>query len=233
MFLIIFAIVLVISAGALFLVTKKPQLKTAAQIVLGAITVVLVVLLINSIRQPIKFKKERIKRENAAIAKLKDIRTIQVAYKEKYGSYTDSFDTLINFVKHDSFDMATIDQVGVWDQDEMSLEEALKEGIITKTINKMAVMDSLFPNGYPIDDLSIVPYGHRTKFSMATGVVQTRSKIRVKVFEAYVYYDDLLKGLNRQLVINYKDERTQITNFDGLKVGSLREANNNSGNWEK
>lgn len=68
---------------------------------------------------------------------------------------------------------------------------------------------------------------------MGAGEVETGSQIKVKVFEAYALYDDLFNGMDRQEVINYKDERYKITKFDGVKVGSLTEANNNVGNWEK
>ena len=47
-----------------------------------------------------------------------------------------------------------------------------------------------------------------------------------------VPYDILLAGLDRQLIINYKEEREKITGYPGLRVGSLVEATNNAGNWE-
>ena len=68
---------------------------------------------------------------------------------------------------------------------------------------------------------------------MGAGEVETGSKVKVKVFEVYALYDILLNGMDKQLVINYIDEREKIVKFTGLKVGSLKEATNNSGNWEK
>ena len=52
---------------------------------------------------PIRFNKERDLREDAIKERLIDIRTAQVAFKSKFGRYTGSFDTLINFVVTDSF----------------------------------------------------------------------------------------------------------------------------------
>ena len=69
--------------------------------------------------------------------------------------------------------------------------------------------------------------------TMAAGEVMTGSQVRVKVFEAYALYDSMFKGLDKQQIINYKDERHKITNFYGDKVGSLTEATNNAGNWEQ
>ncbi|HCY00899.1 MAG TPA: hypothetical protein DG754_12240, partial [Bacteroidales bacterium] len=60
----------------------------------------------------------------------------------------------------------------------------------------------------------------------------TGSGLTIKVFEAKVHNDVLLKGLDRQLVINMNDLRRKLERFPGLQVGSLTEATNNSGNWE-
>ena len=67
---------------------------------------------------------------------------------------------------------------------------------------------------------------------MGAGELQTGSKVRVRVFEVKVPYDVLLAGLDPQSVINYTEEREEITGYPGLKVGSLTEATNNAGNWE-
>jgi type II secretory pathway pseudopilin PulG len=183
--------------------------------------------------QPINFKKERIKRENAAIERLKDIRKAQESYKDKYGKYTASFDTLIHFVNTDSFELSGFNIVGDWDPDEMTKQEAIKKGLIEKTIIKKSVRDSLFTPDFDIDQLRYIPYTDNKEFTMGAGEVETGSQVKVKVFEAYALYDDLFHGMDRQEVINYKDQRYKITQFEGVKVGSLTEANNNAGNWEK
>jgi hypothetical protein len=46
------------------------------------------------------------------------------------------------------------------------------------------------------------------------------------------HYDTYLSDLNRQQLINLKDKQTKMNRFNGLKVGSVVEPNNNSGNWE-
>ena len=53
-----------------------------------------------SIMGPIEFDEERDFREKAIIARLIDIRTAQVEYRNiKKNGYADNFDSLINFVK--------------------------------------------------------------------------------------------------------------------------------------
>ena len=66
-------------------------------LVLPAIIVVLGVLIWNSIQEPVVFKQERENREKVAIQRLKDIRTLQSAFKSSFGKFTPSMDTLIDF----------------------------------------------------------------------------------------------------------------------------------------
>ena len=110
--------------------------------------------------------------------------------------------------------------------------QALKDGLISRDTVRLSVKDSLFSAGYFIDSLKFVPFTSGYVFEMGAGVLQTGSKVQVRVFEAKVPYDVLLKGLDRQLIINYKETREKITGYPGLKVGSLEEATNNAGNWE-
>ncbi|MCG8700266.1 MAG: hypothetical protein MI922_19590 [Bacteroidales bacterium] len=184
--------------------------------------------------KPIRFNKELDSREELAIQKLKDIRTIQVAYKSKYGQYTGSFDTLLSYVKTDSFEIVSEKIVTDWNQDEVTKEDAIKQGIIKVTKSYIPVTDSLTNNLlYDIDDIRYVPFTNReTEIALAAGEIETASKVVVKVFEASVKYLDLLNGMDEQLVVNHIDNKYVKTNFEGLKVGSMVEATNNAGNWE-
>jgi len=199
-------------------------MKTVIQILLVIAIIVLGYMLVESIQQPIRFQHEQRARYNRTIERLRDIRTAQLAYRSVHGKFTGSFDTLINFVRNDSF--RVVMSIGFED------EEVGSEQIIRDTI-RISVRDSLFRPGYPIDSLRYVPYtGGREKFFLGAGEVMTGSGLAVKVFEANVHNDVLLAGLDRQLVINMNDERIKRNQFPGLKVGSLTETTNNAGNWE-
>jgi hypothetical protein len=208
-------------------------MKTAIQIILLLAIIVLGYLLWESIQAPIRFKKEVDLREEATIKKLIDIRTMEVAYKDVKGKYTGSFDTLIDFVKHDSFPILRKDYQEGWDPDEFTEQQGIRKGLIKISVTKKAVLDSLFSKDYPIDRIRYIPYTDQKKFKLGAGQVETGSKVTVRVFEASVLYDTLLAGLDEQLVTNYIYEREKITKFPGLRVGSLEEATNNAGNWEK
>jgi hypothetical protein len=231
--IIILVIAVVLGAITLVLVNKKPEMKLVFQIIYAVLILVLGFLLFDNIMEPIRFNRERNIRESATVDRLKDIRKAQISYKDKYGKFTGSFDTLITFIKTDSFELEKIVQVQPWNQDEISRADALKQGILRRSVIKESVRDSLYPPEYVVDDIRFIPYAQGKEFIMGAGEVETGSQVKVEVFEAYALYDDLLQGMDRQEVINYKDERYKITEFEGVKVGSLEEANNNAGNWEK
>ena len=208
-------------------------MKIVVRILLGAAIIVLGYLVVESIMEPIRFNKEKKKREDATIQNLKDIRTAEVAYKTKYAKYTGSFDTLINFVKFDSFPVVmAIGRISdsLWDKG-VTEKEAIKMGIIIRDTSYVSVLDSIFSKTYPIDSLRVIPYCSE-EFFLAAAKIETASKVKVNVFEAHVLNSVLLHGLNKQLIINYSAEKEKITGFKGLKVGSLEEATNNAGNWE-
>jgi len=212
-------------------------MKTAIQVVLAVAIIVLAYLLWESINKPIRFNREKDRIERATIQRLKDIRTAQLAFRSEHGRFTGDFDSLITFLKTDSF--SVVKAIGSVPDSMIELLgrkkaelQALKEGLISRDTIRLSVKDSLFKAGYPIDSLRYAPFTKGYEFELGAGVLETASKVVVRVFEAKVPYDVLLAGLDRQLIINYKETREKITGYPGLKVGSLEEATNNAGNWE-
>ena len=210
-------------------------MKTALNIVFSAAILVLAFFLVQSIMKPIRFNQEKDAREAAIKERLIDIRTAQEAFKSVKGYYTGSFDTLITFLKTDSLPL--VFKRGAL-TDEMiangitSEREAVKKGLISRDTSYIAVRDSIFDKGYPLNDLRFVPGMEKTEFQMSAGRVMTTSMVLVNVFEAYVLNDVFLSDLDRQLVVNYNEQRTKTTGFPGMKVGDVRIPNNNAGNWE-
>lgn len=200
-------------------------MKTVYQILLLIAIVVLSYLVFESIMNPIRFNNEKDKRYAKTINRLKDIRTAQLAFRSEHNKFTGSFDTLINFVKYDSF--RVVRQIGSMDD---SL--AVAKGLVRRDTVKISILDSLFKKGYSVDSLRFVPFTGGAEFEMGAGDLKTGSGLTIKVFEAKVHNDVLLKGLDRQLVVNENDLRKKLERFPGLQVGSLTEATNNAGNWE-
>jgi hypothetical protein len=210
-------------------------MKTALNIAFSIIIVVLAYFLVESIMKPIRFNKEKDAREAAIKERLIDIRTAQEAFKSVKGYYTGSFDTLITFLETDSLPLVfkrgslTDEMIAAGITTE---QEAVKKGLISRDTSYIPVRDSIFDKGYPIDQLRYVPGMEKTEFQMSAARVMTTSMVLVNVFEAYVLNDVFLSDLDRQLVVNYNDQRTKITGFPGMKVGDVRVPNNNAGNWE-
>lgn len=199
-------------------------MKTVYQIVLAILIVVIGYFVVDSIMKPIRFKKEKEKRYDVTIQRLKDVRTAQVAYRSRYSKYTGSFDTLITFLKEGQFKV--VKQIGSEDD---SL--AVAQGKVYRDTILVAVRDSLFKN-YAVDSLRFVPFSGGDQFELAAGELETGSKVKVKVFECKAHNDIILKGLERQEIINLNDLAKKLEKYAGLKVGSMTEATNNAGNWE-
>lgn len=196
--------------------------KYIAQVLLLGVIVALVYFIYTGVMKPIDFDKEKAVRYEKVIQRLKDIRSAQVAYRSVKGTYTGSFDTLISFIKTDSFPVLYA---------EGSLDDSLavSKNLVIRETYYVPVRDSLFPKGYPVDSLRYVPFAPAgTQFEMEAGSINTASQLIVQVFQATAKNFDILQGLDRQLIININD----LTDFPGLKVGDIKEANNNAGNWE-
>jgi len=211
-------------------------MRRVIQILFVLIIIVLGYLIVESIMEPIRFNQEVETRERATIDRLIDIRDAQKAYKDVYKKYTSSFDTLISFVDTGSFTLIKaegdipedwLDELGF----DKAREKALKEGVISREPIQVPVLDSLFNPGFATDSLRYVPFTEDVTFTMASGSLLTSSNLTVQVVETFCIYDDLLNGMDRQLVVNYKDERMKIVGFEGVKFGSMEEGTL-TGNWE-
>jgi len=211
-------------------------MRTVIQIFLALAIVFLSYMVYESIMNPIRFNKQKNVRERKAIARMIDIRESQKAYKDVHLKYTANFDSLIEFLKNDSF--AVVKAIGMIPEtliDSVGLKKAkdiaMERGIIKREITRVSVLDSLFGHNFAVDSIRYVPFADTAQFKMVADEYVTPSNLSVKVLEVTVTYDILLNGLDPQLVVNFADERKKITNFPGLKLGSLTEGTL-TGNWE-
>ncbi len=211
-------------------------MRRVIQVLFILIIVVLGYLIVESIMEPIRFNKEVKVRETATIKRLVEIREAQKAYKDIYKQYTGSFDTLISFLDTSSFQVVKaigdipeewLDKMGF----EKARNKALDEGIISRDVTQVPVLDSLFGMGFNSDSLRYVPFTEGIQFEMESNEILTSSNLTVQVVEVSVLYDILLNGMDKQLIANYTDERMKIVGFPGVKFGSMEEGTL-TGNWE-
>ncbi len=214
-------------------------------------------MIVESVMEPVRFNNEKAAREAVAIQRLKDIRTLQNAFKTEYGKFTASFDTLKSFYTDSSMKVvmqlgSADDSVAVANTEQLKrrnprikpeqMLELYKKGerLVFRIENEIPVKDTLFNDraDFNLDSLAFVPFSQGDSIKM-DAVVKTVSGVKVPLFEASLTYKSLLKGLDNQLRINLdasEKERNEkkygTADFSGLKVGSVTAPNNNAGNWE-
>ena len=225
--------------------------KIIVEVILLAVCAGLVYLIYSSIMQPVNFNKQKDYRSSVAIQRLKDIRTLQVAYKSVNGKFVSTVDSLKNF--YENGQMSIIMQVGSAD-DSLAMAHTEKirranrkisgaqlyemylkgdKNLVFSVESKIPVKDTLFKSreDFCIDSLKYIPFSGGELVEM---VAETKmvSGVPVPLFEARMPYKKLLKGLDNQLRINLDAERRDQNKYEGLQVGSITAPNNNAGNWE-
>lgn len=211
--------------------------KIIIQVVLIAAAIALVYLIWDSIKTPLDFEKERTSRYEDVIENLKDIRKAQIAFKDVNGQFCGDWDSLTTFVKFDS--IPKIRKIGMLTDSmiEAGLDEkaAMKKGLIIRDTIKVSVLEEVFGSDFKIDQLKIIPHSNGEVFWLKQTVITTGSGVKVPVFEARAHNNQILAELiddYKQEVINLNEQRRKNNRYPGLKVGSVEEPNNNSGNWE-
>ena len=205
--------------------------------------------LVSSIMEPVNFEKHREYRKDIAVQRLKDIRELQVAYKNVNGKYTADIDSLIMFYNNGK--MKVVMQIGSQDDSvavantkalkarkpKIKPEEMLKlyqegKSLVFKIENEIPVKDTLFSHRehFVVDSLAFIPFSGDSIIMAST--VKKVSGVNVPLFEASMPYKSLLKGLNNQLRVNLDAQCEDQGKYKGLQVGSISAPNNNAGNWE-
>lgn len=228
----------------------KGIVKKIVSVLLLFVIAGLVYACIKSIMEPINFNKQKAYRETVGIQRMKDVRTLQEAFKSVSGHFTASADSLVDFYKNGK--MEVIMQIGSNDDSlAVATTEKLKksrrgitpeqmyelykkgEHLVFSISSKVDVKDTLFNtrNDFYIDSLKYIPFSQGDTIQMES-VIKEVSGVKVPLFEARMPYKSLLKGLDNQLRINLDADRKAMNRYEGLQVGSVSAPNNNAGNWE-
>ncbi|ETN96409.1 hypothetical protein SAMN04487906_1774 [Zhouia amylolytica] len=206
-------------------------MKTVLKIVFWLLSFFFAYMIYNSINGPIKFEKVKKKRYADVIAKLKDIRNAEEAYLTVNGSYTGSFDKLIQFVDTAKFTITQQRDSSYMAYDETYRIDMLKEVVIIDTLGTKSVKDSLFKNSDRYKTLMNVPHAaNNEKFDLKVDVLE-QSGYQASVFEAKVAKSVVLHDQPKDLVT----KESQVISVDDINgpeiiVGSLSEVST-SGNW--
>lgn len=228
--------------------------KVFTYLILPVCIAALVYFNVESIKEPVVFKKHREYRESVAIQRLKDIRDLQVAFKNVHAHYASTVDSLKWFYnegkmkivlqvgsKDDSLAMANTKKYTQKyrnlkkDQLNKKLHElylAGEQNLVFEVTSEIPVKDTLFSHrpDFCVDSLAFIPFSGDSIIMEST--IKKVSGVNVPLFEASMPFKSLLKGLNNQLRINLDAEREDQGRYKGLQVGSVTQPNNNAGNWE-
>jgi len=197
------------------------------QLILWPVIIILAWLVYRSPISLKEFQEETNYRKSAVVQDLKDIRTAQIAFKDKYRVYAGDFNSLLSFVKNDS--LAVVKAIGET-PDSLTESQALSAGIISRdtvfvpayqTIfnqDYLDTRDSRFP--FDLDKLPIVPFSDEM-FNIESGNIE-KGKVVVQVFEVSTTYTTFLNGLDAT------NKGIDLNNI--IRVGSMSELSIN-GNW--
>lgn len=192
------------------------------KIILAVVIIILGYLIFNSIKKPVDFENTLASRSDVIVSKLKDIRIAQNLFRNQYGHYTGSFDSLKAFVKVGKIPVVKI----IPDPTDTTFTRNISD-----TIGFVSIFDSIFAKrNYPLDKLNEVPFSNGDLFSILAGKIN-RGGVDVAVFEVAARIETYTKDMDKQLVVNKVQELEDKSKFPGLKVGSMTEPSID-GNWE-
>ncbi len=229
-------------------------LKIGIEIALAALICLLAWVIVKSVQKPVKFNNELKARSEVGIQRLKDIRTLQVAFKSVNGRFSPSVDSLKMFYETGKMDIVM--QIGSNDDSvAVANTEAIKKAnkklkpqeltakmmeaylagtkVVFSTVTEIPVKDTLFRSrpDFCVDSLFYIPFSGKQLTEMES-TIKTVSGVQVPLFEARMPYKALCKGMDNQLRINKDAECRDQNKYEGLQVGSITAPNNNAGNWE-
>lgn len=197
-------------------------------LILIPLNILLIYFVYNSINSEMVFNKEAKERISNNVQKLKDLRQLQVKYKQTYGEYSDNFEKLDYFLKFEK--IITIKAIGET-PDSLTDAQALEMGIISRDTTYALAKESVFDEAYlnsrkkefplDIDNLISIPHTEE-KYNISSGEIE-KGNVTVQVFEISTNYRTVFNGL---------DAKNKNYELDALlKVGSMDEASLN-GNWK-
>ena len=197
-------------------------------LILIPLNLILAYFVYNSINSEVEFQKLAKVRIAENVQKLKDIRAVQISYKNKHQGFSDNFDSLMIFLNSDS--IAVIKSEGEA-PDSLTELQALEAGLISRDTIYIDPKSHIFNEDYldtrnekyPLntEQLRFIPYTENKSYEIDAGSIE-KGEVVVQVFEVSSTYKDILIGLDA--------ENKKYDLSSSLRVGSMSEASLN-GNW--
>ena len=193
-------------------------MKNILSVVLVLIIAFLGFALIQGIKEPIAFQKEKRMRRDAVVAKLEKIRTAQELYRDITGKFAGSFDSLKYVLSNDSLTIEKIEG----DPDDPTGEE------YTLTLIKTPAIDTIRKLEIDLDGLESIPFSDGKAFNIQADTLTYQSTL-VNVTEVGTRWRDFMGEYASMKYTKYDNS------YDPdmmLKFGDMN-APNLSGNWDR
>ncbi|WP_318344701.1 hypothetical protein [Flagellimonas baculiformis] len=206
-------------------------MKPVLIIVFALLSIFLGYKIYQSINAPIEFNKVKRERFSKVIAKLKDIRDSQEAYKMVNGKYANDFESLIKFIDTGNYTITSQRDSSFMRYDKAYQIDMQQDTVIIDTLGTVKVKDSLFGADDRYKTMMNVPYAQNNeKFEMKADIID-KSGFKAPVFEVKVKKDVLLYDQPEDLVARENAlQSVEEVNGTEIKVGSLTDVSTN-GNW--
>ena len=231
--ILIVVLICLVTVGLVFVIDRfLPQkIKPFLVIGFGLLSIFLGYKIYQSINAPIEFNKVRKERFSHVIAKLKDIRDAEEAYKTVNGKYAGNFESLIKFIDTGNYTITTQRDSSYMRFDKAYGIELQQDTVIIDTLGMVKIKDSLFKGSDRYKTMMDVPYAQNgEKFELKADIID-KSGYKAPVFEAKVKKDVILYDQPKDLVDREKAHQSvEEVNGDEIKVGSLTDVSTN-GNW--
>jgi hypothetical protein len=193
-------------------------MKNILSIVLVLIIAFLIYSLIQGIKEPIAFQKEKRIRRDAVVGQLEDIRKAQELFRDITGKFADNFDTLKYVLQYDSLEIIKIEG----DPDDPSGAE------YTKTIIKKPAIDRVRQLGIELADMENIPFSDGKKFFIDADTLTYQSTL-VYVCEVGTRWKEFMGPYASRKYAKYDNSYDPDKS---IKFGDMN-APNLSGNWDR
>tara|TARA_B100000427_G_C15393023_1_gene544162 strand:- start:72 stop:710 length:639 start_codon:yes stop_codon:yes gene_type:complete len=203
-------------------------------LILIPLNIILGYFIYNNINSQITFNKQAKERIAENVQKLKDLRQLQIKYRQAKGEFAENFDKLTYFLQYEQIPIVKATGEipdSLINGKQISEELALELGLISRDTTYVPAQESVFDAAYMdsrkkrfplnINMLKNVPYTD-IEYNLDAGQIE-KGNVIVQVFEISTNYKTVFTGL---------DAKNKSYELDALlKVGSMTEASLN-GNWK-
>jgi hypothetical protein len=202
-------------------------------LILIPLNIILAYLVYNSVDSEVVFNEQAKERISENVQKLKDLRTLQIAFKKEKNVFANDFPTLLSFLMNDSLQIIKSEGEtpdSIINGKQLTDIRALELGLISRDTFYVSAKNSIFDETYlntrdenftlDINTISKIPFTD-LDYNIEASEIE-KGKVAVQVFEISASYRNVLIGLDAE------NKKYALDNL--LKVGSMTEASLN-GNW--